>query len=287
MQKKAIRGEYIAMNIKYDIEKLKSIIDDLCLLTGLAIGIADTDFNYLYSNNKNNGVYCLTIQFTIGGKKSCTDCDNRMLARTAEEKKPHSHICHAGLCDTGVPITKNGIVVGYIVIGRVRMKEKLDEETEKRLIGYGLDIATLRRYYSGMTYLTAEQHKALVHLVSHLVFENAIEIDYDDFIIRAKNYIDKNLRGDLSVKGLCSALFVSKNYLYSSFRSFFGVTVNEYVSECRMQAAKTLLAETNMSAYEVAGEVGIENYTYFSKLFKKEIGISPTAFRKTAKKENS
>ena len=118
----------VTVEIKYDIEKLKSIIDDLCSLTGLAMGIADTEFNYLYSNTKNNGVYCLSIQFTVKGKMACTDCDNRMLARTAEEKRPYEHICHAGLCDTGVPIIKNGIIVGYIVIGRVRMNTDLDEE---------------------------------------------------------------------------------------------------------------------------------------------------------------
>ena len=274
------------MNIKYDIEKLKSIIDDLCTLTGLAMGIADTDFNYLYSNTKNNGVYCLAIQFTVEGKKNCSNCDMEMLARTAEEKRPYAHICHAGLCDTGVPLLKGGVPVGYIVIGRARMETKLDEETEKRLESYGLDMERVRRYYNGMTFLTSDQHKALVHLVSRLVFENAIEIDYDDFILRATKYIDQNLRGDLSIKELCSALFVSKNFLYNSFRSFFGTTVNEYIAERRMQEAKMLLTETNMSAYEVAEEVGIENYTYFSKLFKKQIGVSPSAFRKTQKKPN-
>lgn len=273
------------MNIKYDIEKLKSIIDDLCMLTGLAMGIADTDFNYLYSNTKKNGVFCSAIQYTIEGKKGCYNCDFQMLERTREEQRPYGHICHAGLCDTGVPLLKGGVAVGYIIIGRVRMDEKLDEEAEKRLESYGLDMERVRRYYNGMTYLTAEQHKALVHLISRLVFENAIEIDYDDFILRATKYIDRNLRGDLSIKGLCSALFVSKNYLYNSFRSFYGTTVNEYIAERRMQEAKMLLAETSMSAYEVAELVGIENYTYFSKLFKKEIGVSPSAFRRTSKKE--
>ena len=277
----------MAVEIKYDIEKLKSIIDDLCSLTGLAMGIADTEFNYLYSNTKNNGVYCLSIQFTVKGKIACNECDNRMLARTAEEKRPYEHICHAGLCDTGVPIIKNGIIVGYIVIGRVRMNTELDEETEKRLASYGLDIPTLRRYYNGMTYLPKDKHEALLRLVSRLVFENAIDIDYDDFILIATKYIDNNLRGDLSVKGLCSALFVSKNFLYNSFRSFYGTTVNDYIGERRMQEAKTLLAETNMSAYEIAELVGIENYAYFSKLFKKQIGLSPSEFRKTTTKKKA
>lgn len=273
------------MNIKYDIEKLKNTIDDLCALTGLAMGIADASFGYLYSNNKKNGVFCSAIQSTVGGKNACNNCDMRMLNRAAEDMRPYSHICHGGLRDAGVPILKNGMVVGYIIIGRARMSSQLDEQTERRLESYGLDVHKMRGYYTTMTYLTEEQHRALVHLVSRLVFENAIEIDYDDFILRATSYIDNNLRGDLSVKGLCSALFVSKNYLYNSFHSFYGTTVNAYISEHRMQIAKTLLAETSKSAYEISEEVGINNYTYFSKLFKKEIGISPTEFRKTAKKQ--
>ncbi len=268
------------MEIKYDIAKLKNTIDDLCTLTGLSMGIFDTEFKYLYINNGNNGVYCSALQMTAGGTKNCNDCDMNMLARAAAEKRPYAHICHAGLCDTGVPILKSGLVVGYIMIGRVRMSTVLDWATEKKLREYGLDTEQMREYYQTMTYLTKEQYDALLHLVSRLVFENAIEIDYDDFIIRATKYINDNLRADLSVKALCSALFVSKNFLYNSFRSFYAQTVNEYVTERRIALAKDLLSNTERSAYEIAEEVGISNYTYFSKIFKKTVGMSPAKYRK-------
>ncbi len=269
------------MNITYDIEKLKKIIDDFCILTGLAMAVIDTKFNYIYVNKKNDDGFCSKIQRCAEGSKYCSSCDTAMLTRAGEGKRPFSHICHAGLCDTSVPILKNGIVAGYIIIGRVRRTSVLDESIADRLEGYGLNRRELYEGYLAAPYLTDEQHASIVRLLSYIIFENAVEIDYDEFINRATDYIDENLSGDLSVTRLCTELFVSKNFLYKSFHSFYGKTVNSYVTDRRIKKASKLLMDTDASAYEISDAVGIENYTYFSKLFKKKTGLSPAEYRKT------
>ena len=126
-----------------------------------------------------------------------------------------------------------------------------------------------------MSTLTHEQYNSLVNLISNIIFENAIEVDCDDIIVRALEYIDKNIASDLSISNLCNYLYVSRNSLYKAFHSYFVCTVNEYITRRRINKAAVLLRESRDSVTTIAESVGIQNYTYFSRLFKKNMAVSP------------
>ena len=115
------------------------------------------------------------------------------------------------MLDTVVPILKNGFVAGYIMLGRVRLKK--DPEEIKELLRWAKDPEEIAKHYENLTYLSQTQLAALIHLISHILFENAVEIDYDEFINYATDYIENNIAQDLSVKNLCKTLHVSKNIL--------------------------------------------------------------------------
>jgi YesN/AraC family two-component response regulator len=190
-----------------------------------------------------------------------------------------SHICHAGLLDTVVPILKNKILCGYIIIGRVRPDTDFDGIYEK-LKWLNTNEKELEEKYMQMPYMNESKRESLINLISTIVFDKAIEIDYDDFISKATNYIDENLSSTLSIEDLCANLFVSKNFLYKSFRSFYSCTVNEYITSRRIEKAKELLRGTGESVHRISEEIGFNNYTYFSRLFKNATGISPNKYRK-------
>lgn len=268
------------MNISYNIEKLKRIIDDLCTATGLAMAVIDTKHNHIYKRNAEESEFCSLIQSTPEGRNGCLFCDLEMLTHARESKLPYSHVCHGGLFDTSVPILKNGIVAGYIIIGRVRKDELPDVEAIERITSYGIPREKLLSAFPRATYLSDSQLDSLIRLISHILFENAIDIDYGEFINRATEYIDLNLDTPLSVHQLCTDLYVSKNYLYESFRDYFGKTVNEYITDRRVALAKEYLRHPETHVTDVADAVGIYNYTYFSKLFKKETGMTPREYKK-------
>ena len=267
------------MNIRYDLEKLKKIIDDLCTVTGLCMALLDSKGNFLYTHNTDASAFCKKIQSNPEGRARCSCSDKKMIKQCAAECKTVTHICHAGLLDTVVPILKSGILAGFIVIGRVR--PTLDPpKVHDTLEWLECDDAELSELYMKQCYLSDDMLSSLINLISNIVFENAIEIDYDKFIKTATDYIDKNLSGALTVDVLCRELFVSKNQLYKSFHSFFSCTVNEYVTSRRIAVAAEMLKNTEESVQDIAETVGLPNYTYFSKLFKKRTGISPHAYRK-------
>lgn len=251
------------MNIRYDLDKLKKIIDDLHRVTGISMALVDTKHNFLYIVTNETDTVCQRIQQSPEGDARCSCSDRALVERCERERRPVSHICHAGLLDTAVPIFKAGSIAGFIVIGRIRT-----------------DAAPTQDGYRAMTYFSDEQLTSLIDLLSHILFESAIEIDYDEFVSQATDYIDAHLTEPLSLAQLCGALHVSRNYLYRSFHSFFNCTVNEYVTERRIRRAVILLRETDESVSRIAEAVGVPNYTYFSRLFKKKTGLSPVRYRK-------
>ena len=185
------------------------------------------------------------------------------------EKRPVSHICHAGLLDTVVPVIKNHTVVGIIIIGRVRPNNDAVVE-----------LSESNSQYVMMGTFSDKQMANLINLISYIIFDSAIDIDCDDVIVRALEYIDKNISSDLSIDQLCNYLYVSRNSLYKAFHSYFECTVNEYISRRRINKAAALLRESDESVSTIATSVGIPNYTYFSRVFKKRMGVSPLKYRK-------
>ena len=125
----------------------------------------------------------------------------------------------------------------------------------------------------------------LIELVSKIVFDSAVMIERDDIAREVEEYIRNNLSCDLTVSALCKRFFISKNSLYNLFSETFGTTVNNYVTARRLERARELILEGKSIGY-AAEEVGIENYKYFSRLFKKSEGVSPTDYRKKYKNVN-
>ena len=89
---------------------------------------------------------------------------------------------------------------------------------------------------------------------------------------------------DFLLKELCRELYISKNLLYKKFRDFFGCTVNEYITSKKLERAKSLLGTSGDSSRRVAELCGFDNYSYFSKLFKRSVGVSPREYKSTKQK---
>jgi two-component system response regulator YesN len=63
------------------------------------------------------------------------------------------------------------------------------------------------------------------------------------------------------------------------FKEETGIPVTEYINMARIKKAKELLANTSLKVYEIAYEVGFNDQHYFSSVFKKIVGLSPTEYR--------
>ncbi|BCS81893.1 response regulator [Anaerocellum diazotrophicum] len=90
-----------------------------------------------------------------------------------------------------------------------------------------------------------------------------------------ENFYDKHL----SVQKIANHFYFSPNYLCSMFKKATGKTLNDYITEVRIEKAKQLLKDNSIRLYEIAERVGFGDPNYFSALFKKKVGMTPSEFR--------
>ena len=101
----------------------------------------------------------------------------------------------------------------------------------------------------------------------------------EDEMNKLIEYITMNPKRIVSNQELGDVIFRSKDYVIKRFFVNFGVTPYEYQIQQKIFSAKNLLGHTKMSVNEIAASLGYDNQHYFSYMFKKRCGMSPTQYR--------
>lgn len=126
----------------------------------------------------------------------------------------------------------------------------------------------------------------LASAIKSLVFSGMTEnggknIDrYMTIVTRLKKLLDANLKDEKRPSRYAEMLNISEVYLNEAVKNVIGLSVSAFIRSQVVLSAKRQLVYTSLSASEIALELGYEDYAYFSKLFKKDTGVSPTRYRK-------
>ncbi len=98
---------------------------------------------------------------------------------------------------------------------------------------------------------------------------------------RLEQYIDDNLHKKITLSELAQHVHLNPNYLCTLFASTFGLTPIEYINAKKLNRAQCLLRDNENTIEEIAYQLGFSSPYYFSSVFKKRMGVSPSQFRKT------
>jgi two-component system response regulator YesN len=99
-------------------------------------------------------------------------------------------------------------------------------------------------------------------------------------IRHAVSYIKEHFWEELTLEDVAQEVHFSPYYVSRLFKEELGLTFIEYLTKIRIDEAKRLLLETNMTVSEISDLVGYQDPSYFTKVFKKREGVTPTQFRR-------
>ncbi len=155
------------------------------------------------------------------------------------------------------------------------------EQTEVKSLSIGISL-----HFSELSTLHERFNEAKVGIdsklylgFSHVLFFEDKTVDLKPIVKDVMNYIANNYQSNISVKSAAESLYVSESYLLHQFKEHSKKTFNDCLSKHRVLMAKKKLLDREKRIYEVASEVGYQDVKYFSQIFKKRVGMTPSEYR--------
>lgn len=114
---------------------------------------------------------------------------------------------------------------------------------------------------------------------------NAREKKLSSLILKARTYIDRNFGRDITLEEVSREVSVSPHYFSKLFKSETGENFIDYLTSVRISKAKEYLEGGKFSVKEICYQVGYSDPNYFSRIFKRVVGVTPTEFKEAPQKK--
>jgi len=133
--------------------------------------------------------------------------------------------------------------------------------------------------------IAIDEEKTKKGLINKIVDDTLLEAnEYQSLnksIQEVMDYVEDNFNADISLKGIAEIVHLNASYLSSLFKEELNMTFSEYLTRRRIQEAKRLLMQTDLTINEIAEKVGYQTAKYFIKIFKQYENTTPNSYRKS------
>lgn len=120
-------------------------------------------------------------------------------------------------------------------------------------------------------------NKAMIHAEAIKETEKIVQI--------VKTFISHNLDQDMTREMIADQVFLHPDYLTRIFKKETGYVLSDYIVIEKVKVAKELLSHTERPVSAIASTLGYTNFSYFTKLFKKHVGLGPMEYRSQNNKD--
>mgnify|MGYP001317645793 CR=1 FL=1 len=133
--------------------------------------------------------------------------------------------------------------------------------------------------------IAIDEEKTKKGLINKIVDDTLLEANeyqsLNNSIQEVMDYVEDNFNADISLKGIAEIVHLNASYLSSLFKEELNMTFSEYLTRRRIQEAKRLLMQTDLTINEIAEKVGYQTAKYFIKIFKQYENTTPNSYRKS------
>ena len=272
----------------YDITSIKNYILYLKKECSLAItlhirGIDNVVVpSELISFNIHDNPYCIYV-------KTCKEAQNHCIER---QWKIHNKckdgsfqgVCYAGVKEYIYPIKHNERVLGFISVSGYKCEnanEYINSVSNKYALskeGLVSNYKSLKdRVPSKQTLDTLITPLCNMLELAYIKSDNNVSQRFSDKIVW---YIKKNHTSNISSEDICKEFSCSRSKMSRSFNKDIKMSLKEYINHLRIEDAKALLSYSDLTITEIAYSVGFSDSNYFTEVFKKLTGMTPSAYAK-------
>ena len=265
-------------------EEIISILSELHKISGFRVSLHGVDFKEIAAYPENSLPFCRLIQQDKRELSGCIECDIEASNEVKGSAEALIYKCRHGLCEVICPLYNFGTPTGYIMMGQVADENTDIEALYLALRSIRIDNAKAEEAIQATPLVYRDKINSFVKIMTicaeYITLTNALPSRTPRLPELAKMYIHENFAEKITIRDICKSLGCSKSALLSTFKTEYGTTINTYLCNTRINEAKKLLSSTNISISAIADKVGFYDQAYFSKVFSREVGITPTDYRK-------
>ncbi len=233
-----------------------------------------------------NSLYCQLIRSRLQGEVDCGKEDRGARETAGSKQDMHVYTCHGGLVEAVKPIIQDARCIGYAMIGQVRTRP----EPPARWIGAAAKwnpetgVSSLQEAYKGIPHHSHTELIKIIEFFSILMdlisSRKMICIKGLDNLTELMSEYREDPQRILPLKKAAEKVFLSPSRLSHLVKERYGTSYTSLVRELRINHAKQLLVyHQHLSIKEAAYAAGFTDAQYFSKVFRLDVGMSPSDFR--------
>ncbi|MGA2542850.1 MAG: PocR ligand-binding domain-containing protein [Verrucomicrobiota bacterium] len=246
---------------------------------------------------KEENTFCRLAAGTPSGCEACLETQIRVQRLAGKKLTAQQINCFCGLTDVAVPVVIGGRHVATLLSGQVFRREPTERDFKMvaAMLGQNAEWEKkARKAYFETPVVDAERFEAIIQLLS--VFAQYLT-DYASrqvlaraseepvAVVSAKQFVQTHVEEPIALAQVARHVNVSRFYFCKLFKKATGMTLTEYVSRVRVEKAKTLLVDSSLRISEVVYAAGFGSIPQFNSVFKRMVGMAPTAYRETLRSQ--
>ena len=261
-----------------------SILKELHKISGFRISVHDMDLQEIAAYPEEQSPFCAFIRKCGKREAICKEGDKNAFQIVNETGEVYIYRCKFGLWEAVSPLYHFGVQAGYLMMGQV-----IDDNPESRCMVFQkarpfvIHGCVLERKIDQIPVVAMDMIESYINIMTvcseYITYSNQLRPQERDLAELTMKYIHRNYGQKFTIQDLCVYFRASKSTLINSFEERYHTTINRYLTEYRMSQAKIMLEQSDATIYEIAAKCGFSDQGYFSKVFQKEFGITPSAYR--------
>jgi len=268
----------------YNIQNISELLAAVTTLTGFPVlwknAQCGTEKDLPISQNLHTNHFCAKVKQKKRYFKKCMLNVTQLHRQLSyHHKKSFMCKCHAGVTELVIPLFKDEVFIGTIILGPMRLPRGKNIYPELQN-----EYKNLPKY-NKQTLKSAEKILDLVEFfiierMRVLLLRDLNKSNIDSRIKRAIEYINAKDSRDISACKLAKICGLSYSRFVHLFKEQANISFSDYVVWRRIEEAKLLLRESSLDIYDIAAKCNFASQSYFGSVFKKLTGMSPGKYRK-------
>jgi AraC-like DNA-binding protein len=265
--------------------ELINVLKELHNVSGFRLCIYDTHLHEIAAYPSNLSGFCSLVQQNEEAHKRCVQNDATAFEIVKAKQEVYIYNCKFGLYEAVAPLYHFGVLSGYLMMGQT-LDTKKDSKANvlAEASKYIKDKACLKQEIDLIPSRSREQILSCISIMNicadYISLSNRLNLTDKNLAHEIKKYINQNFASRITLESLSNRFFYSKTTIMNTFRDSYGVSVNQYLQEMRLNHALILLEHADYSIHYISEKCGFLDQNYFSKVFSKKYGISPSSYQK-------